>query len=777
MTAENTRLSELHTATCFLNALLREWHNYFIYQSSDGVMQVVIHLAENSSLVIPLRKYSILGRHEYLGQFYLDRDNHKHEINFDELLAQLSAVLQTAYQMSEVEYDKFKSVVLLSKETVYHSLEYHRNSDNELKYDNDFIHAEQSLLVGHNFHPTPKSRDIWTLDELKSYAPEFNAAFSLYWILVDKDICHQSFSQTFAEHDWLLELFSDECGEAALNKLHENTLPIPMHPWQWMYLHQQNKNIQEYIDSGKIKVLTTAKVKWFATSSLRTLYREDSKFMLKFSMSIKLTNSVRILLTSEVARGLVLHDALATDIGQTFLAECPTFNAMTEPASVCLLDHDGNPIEETIIVARINTLINDGSDNKYMLATLLQDDPFAKQNCLLALIHANKDSSSFKEKIKKWFAEYLRVVIEPFVIAYAKYGIIMECHQQNIVLELNDGMPSAVYFRDCQDHAYSQLGYQLFADDIAELKNNPKCVADERIGMHYFIYQVFINSTCNVISTLAKSNVIHEIELFADLHQYLQALCNTKNLAHDFIDILLNSHELLQKCNFRFATSQINDNQVPCDPLELYTSVPNLIAISQLYQKSSTSESILYQRYYHGIGKTITLRKCESSDDIQQFVTWQKQPHIAKYWQLHESTQQAVAHLQMIMADNYQLPVIIEINHVPAGYAELYWAQKDIIADHYDHHDNDRGFHLLIGEKHLLGVEHTSLIFTTIMDYLYLDSPETKRIVVEPDKRNHRFIKYMDLLPGWRFIKHAELTEKNAAIYLHDKNYIERGVV
>lgn len=777
MTSEAMRLSELHTATCFLNALLREWRDYFIYQADAGVMHVVINLADDKSVEIPLQTYSILGRHEYSGIFYYVSANSKRIIAFAELLDTLSPVLQTAYDMSEIEYNKFKSVVLSSKETVYQSLLFHRSQANDFCHPNDFVQAEQSLLVGHNFHPTPKSRDVWTLAELKSYAPEFNAAFPLAWILVDKEVCQQTLSSSFTQRDWLLELFIDEYGEedAQLHDL-ENKLPIPMHPWQWVYL-RKNTTIQAYIQSGKINELTSAKAKWFATSSLRTLYREDAKYMLKFSMSIKLTNSVRILLASEIARGLVLHDALATDLGKAFLKECSTFHAMTEPASVCLLDEVGNPIEETIVVARVNTMIEHGSENKYMLATLLQDDPFAKQNKLLTLIQANRDDHTTYEKIKKWFSEYLRVVIEPFVIAYAKYGIIMEGHQQNIVIALEDGMPNEVYFRDCQDHAYSQLGYQLFSNEIAELRNNPNCLADERIGMNYFIYQVFINSTCNVISTLAKSKVIHELELFADLHQFLLSLCENKKIAHKFIDVLMNSSEILQKCNFRFATSQVNDNQVPFDPMMLYTAVPNFIAISQLNNERSMDESILFQRYYRDINKTITLKKCVSSADIQQFISWQQQPHIAKYWQLQDSNQQAMAHLQSVLADKYQQPVIIEIDHVSAGYAELYWVHNDLIARHYDYHERDRGFHLLMGDKHLLGVAHTRVVFTAIMEYLYLVHPETKRIVVEPDKTNHRFIKYMDLIPGWQFIKHAELPDKCAAIYLHDKKYFERGMM
>src|SRR5690606_4100274 len=123
------------------------------------------------------------------------------------------------------------------------------------------------------------------------------------------------------------------------------------------------------------------------------------------------------------------------------------------------------------------------------------------------------------------------------------------------------------YFRDCQDHAYSQYGYQRLSHDILAMKSNPACQADKEIGCHYFIYQVILNSTFNVISTLTRADQIHEIELLNDLRDYLQSLKNLPINDHDCIDYLLNNKTLWHKCNFKFALTRINDNELPCHPL------------------------------------------------------------------------------------------------------------------------------------------------------------------------------------------------------------------
>lgn len=47
-----------------------------------------------------------------------------------------------------------------------------------------FLSAEQSLLLGHPLHPTPKSREGLTGVETRLYSPESRGSFVLYWMAV-----------------------------------------------------------------------------------------------------------------------------------------------------------------------------------------------------------------------------------------------------------------------------------------------------------------------------------------------------------------------------------------------------------------------------------------------------------------------------------------------------------------------------------------------------------------------------------------------------------------
>jgi len=542
-------------------------------------------------------------------------------------------------------------------------------------------------------------------------------------------------------------------------------LPVPMHPWQWQYL-QQDPLIIEYLKNNQIIPLERTSLLWSATSSLRTVYRDNCPYMLKFSINLKLTNSLRVLRISEVARGILLHDVLETEKGKQFCYEFPHFHIMTEPAYLSLSDKKGNPIESSMLVCRHNPFNGDAAKNIYMLATLTQDNPFGGTNLLLDRIkNSSINISSMHQRLKKWFHDYLQLVVKPFLVAYAKYGIIMEGHPQNIVLTLENGFPVSAYFRDCQDHAYSQYGYQLYADSIPGMKENASNIADKDIGSHYFIYQVIFNSTFNVITILSKSQQIEEQELLRDLYELLTKIKNQNHYDQNCIDMLLFHSILLHKCNFRFALTQTNDNQLPSHPLDFYTPIPNLIYLVKIMSLKK-KPTILYQHYFSNIQKTIIIRLFDISKDEERFIAWHQNPRVAKYWQLNGSREKAQLYLEKILSETHNEIAIMEINNEPVGYGEFYWAAYDSISQYYDYQDGDRGFHLLIGENLFLGIENTKSIFTAIMHYLYLANDQTQRLIVEPDKHNHQFIKYMQILPGWQFIKEANLSDKKAAIFM-----------
>lgn len=301
--------------------------------------------------------------------------------------------------------------------------------------------------------------------------------------------------------------------------------------------------------------------------------------MLKFSLSLRLTNSIRHLLPKEVIRSIQVHDVLSTSKGKEFLSRYPNFKPIFEPAFVSFKDEDGEPMKEAIVVCRENLFQGDLSAGKVVLATLTQDHPLGGENLIQKMIRqrSEKYQQSLEESSLVWFSKFLETTLTPLLMGQAEYGILLGAHQQNLVLEIKDDLPATTYFRDCQGTGYTQTGYSLFAKDVSELKIENGNILDNKIGSFLFCYYVIINSTFSVIAAIAKDNWIKEEKLISHLRQYLLKLRGSHPPDVSCLDYLLESKTLMQKGNFLCTFKSINEN-TSSNPFEIYNSIPNPVA-------------------------------------------------------------------------------------------------------------------------------------------------------------------------------------------------------
>ncbi len=56
------------------------------------------------------------------------------------------------------------------------------------KWDKTFLESEQSLLIGHQLHPTPKSRQGILPEEEEVFGPEVNGKFQLHYFKAHKSL-------------------------------------------------------------------------------------------------------------------------------------------------------------------------------------------------------------------------------------------------------------------------------------------------------------------------------------------------------------------------------------------------------------------------------------------------------------------------------------------------------------------------------------------------------------------------------------------------------------
>lgn len=577
------QLSLKHSANCFLNSLFREFHNF--YHDSE-TSSFVIKLKDEGMLVIPVEYYSLVGRHSYPGHFYYrkNKQDEASELNFTELVVVLLDHLSTIYKSSPEHLSIFIDRITDSVDNIEAAIAL-RETDLVALYQNekmDFKDAEQALMIGHTFHPHPKNRDEFSDEDYKRYSPEAAGDFNLQWFMVSKDIVHSHVSENFDHKEWSEEVFIKENPENTeyKNLKAKGYIPFPVHPWQRNVL-LKSEVIKAYIAQDLIIDFGASEYKeekWYPTSSLRSIYNEDSPYMLKFSLSVRLTNSIRHMLPSEVVRGLQVLDVFSTTAGKTFLKTYPDFHILFEPAFMALVDTDKKIMNETIISLRMNPFIGQ-SEQKLVVATLTQDNPIGDGLSLIGnqiKRASEQNNKSLSVNAQVWFTKFLQVAIKPLMMAQADYGILLGAHQQNLILEIKSNMPSASYFRDCHGTGYSKTGFEMFSREVDLMTIENGNILDEKMGNALFSYYLVINTVFNVISTIAKDSGVTE-ELLMKI--FREELFNWRAAGvkdSSCFDYLLDNPKLLQKGNFLCSFVNMNENTTD-NPLGIYNEFSNPI--------------------------------------------------------------------------------------------------------------------------------------------------------------------------------------------------------
>ena len=167
-------------------------------------------------------------------------------------------------------------------------------------------------------------------------------------------------------------------------------------------------------------------------------------------------------------------------------------------------------------------------------------------------------------------------------------------------------------------------------------------------------------------------------------------------------------------------------------------------------------------------GQSISFRVL-TLNDLNIFHQWHNQDFVKEFWELGLSKEKLKEYILNLLKSSYQLPLILEVNDVPVGYFEVYWAYDDRIAPYCNPDPYDRGVHLLIGEKKYLRTRIVYDALLHISKYLLEANPKTKRVWGEPRADNKSILKLATALPGWSFIRFFDFPHKRAALLKCDR--------
>lgn len=580
--------AEQFTADCFFNSLLRERSEIAVVAlppplaalsgCREGV-KVDSATGDGRTLWAAIRSGSQLGRHRYAWPLYFMKDTAAIEVaKFGAWVPWVAETLARRWNLPAGSEAPFVDRVFESWAAIEAGLAHRVTTiwEKEARQLN-FLRAEQGLLVGHSFHPTPRSRRGWGAQEQARYCPEMGGAFRLHWFLVRPEAWVEKISQAWTEESPFIKLAHSDADVAAVLRDYEERgmRALPMHPWQAQYLSSLPA-VQDLCAEGSLVDLGPQGPLWKATSSLRSVFAEAAPFMLKFSLSVRVTNSVRNLLTHEVERGLQVHEVFATRAGRELLERYPDFRLLYEPAYAALRGRDGSIIKESIVVTRENPFFAAAAPEALVLATLTEDDPLGRGTWISRQIasRSQRTGENRSELSQKWFLRYCERIVEPLLMAQADYGILLGAHQQNILIGFEDELPARLLFRDCQGTGYTLLGYELLSPEVASLTLDNGNVLSAEKGNALVSYYLIINATFNVIYALAEAGGLAEDELIDLLRGFLLGLRGRKPRDSSLIDALLEQDYLLHKGNFFCSLSGLNENTA-ADPLAIYKKIPN----------------------------------------------------------------------------------------------------------------------------------------------------------------------------------------------------------
>jgi siderophore synthetase component len=564
--------AEKATRRRLLNSYLRESGTPLV-TTGDGLGRIALPAAA-AAVIITVRHRSVSGHHAYGDLVWLEQpDGQRVPVDHDELvrllLDEVAAIAAKECTAERAESDERRHALAEQIESsVAATTRYLRHQRQRAPcpaHPHGLTrHAEQSLVFGHPFHPTPKSTQGFGAD-LERYAPELGAAFVPHWFAVDRRILLErrvapgpwTPGQVAAAARRALGTAPDRTPEHALDRAQDWAL-LPVHPWQADFL-LSSPRVARLAAEGMLVALGALGAEVYPTSSVRTVCDPAFPTSWKLPLHVRITNFVR---TNPVP-----HLRRATDAGALVAELAP---GRRHPGFAALLETGFRTVDPAVVGADLaadfsvlyrENPFTDGSATPRVLAGLLED----RDGSVPDLIHEVRrcapasGATPGAGHVADWLRRYLGISLLPLLEIFDRDGVSFEAHTQNSLLHTADGWPTRFWVRDMEGTSVSRQ--RLRRGTVPP--DSPLLYDDDEAWLRLRYYAV-TNHLGHLISVLGRYTEADEPRLWRMARQALAA--SRSATAAD----LLERPVLPAKANLvsRFAGRGENP---------LYVDVPNLL--------------------------------------------------------------------------------------------------------------------------------------------------------------------------------------------------------
>ena len=308
---------------------------------------------------------------------------------------------------------------------------------------------EAQLGDGHPYHPCFRSRIGFSVQDNLRYGPEFAQAFELVWLAIAIEASETHTGDAMAYDDFLAsQLGLDEYQRLRGRIAAQGRQPaayrlLPVHPWQWenaIVLH-----FSDWLADGTLLHLGAGGGQWLAQQSIRSLssLAGDHQHNVKLPLAIANSSADRILSDHHVHNAPIISRWLERVCdADPFLAGGRRLAILPEPAGITVAASRQRGTAYGMLGAiwrRSPQSVLQAGERIFpmtALTTLSADGALTIQPWL------------DQHGVERWVAALLESCAPPLLHLMMAHGVLLECHAQNTLLILSDGLPRRIAMRD-----------------------------------------------------------------------------------------------------------------------------------------------------------------------------------------------------------------------------------------------------------------------------------------------------------------------------------------
>lgn len=380
---------------------------------------------------------------------------------------------------------------------------------------NDLSYSESLVLEGHPTHPLTKTKLPLTSEEIRRYAPEFEKIIPLHIMLVSSS--HIRTTSMENDEQYIVNQVIPELKDKLQSFLKpldlemNNYRAIFVHPWQ--YDHVIGERFKTWI-SEKILIPTPFTVESKATLSFRTMELLHHPFHIKLPVNVQATSAVRTVSTVTTVDGPKLSYAL-----QDMLNIYPELKVAAEPFGE-YVDVDADLARQLACIVREKpVLAQEGST--IVSASLVNRNPVDDDVIVDSYIKwINNELTT--ESIEQFIRQYTSTLVRPLIAYIQDYGIALEAHMQNTIVNLGPNYQMNFLVRDLGG---SRIDLQTLKHKLPDVKiTNESLIADSiEAVIGKFQHAVVQNQLAELIHHFNQYDMVNEERLFKIVQQEIEA--------------------------------------------------------------------------------------------------------------------------------------------------------------------------------------------------------------------------------------------------------------